>query len=71
MGISKVCARDCEVPGTLELISADVDMNLCIWGPGQDANPERCPLWFLRKRHLSEMLDQGGHVRGCWARDGG
>lgn len=34
-----------EVPGTLELIPVDVDMNLCIWGPGQDANLERYPLW--------------------------
>lgn len=45
MGISRFFPETVEVPGTLELIPVDVDMNLCIWGPGQDANLERYPLW--------------------------
>lgn len=62
---------DCKVLKTLELISVYADKHLGVWGPEQDANPGRCPLWSPRKRHLSEILDQGRHVRGFWSRDEG
>jgi hypothetical protein len=70
VGILRVLSRDFDIPGILELISADVHLHLCLRGSGQDANPEGCPLWCGRKRHLSDVLDQGGRVRGCQARDG-